>query len=74
MLGVSSALLEAGANPKMRREVEGLLCDLFRRGADQGATFDRSCEHDISPESITASCGRSAARQAASLHRVVIYQ
>ena len=35
------ALLEAASNPKLRREIEGLLFGLFRGGADEGATFDR---------------------------------
>lgn len=35
------ALLEAGSNPMLRREIEGLLFGLFRGGADEGATFDR---------------------------------
>lgn len=38
------ALLEAGSNPKLRRELEGLLFGLFRGGADEGATFDRLSE------------------------------
>ena len=38
------ALLEAGSNPKLRRELEGLLFSLFRGGADEGATFDRLSE------------------------------
>ncbi|WP_339643403.1 hypothetical protein [uncultured Pelagibacterium sp.] len=38
------ALLEAGSNPKLRREIEGLLFGLFRGGADEGATFDRLSE------------------------------
>ncbi len=33
-------LLEATANPKLRREIEGLLFGLFRGEADEGATFD----------------------------------
>lgn len=35
------ALLEATSNPKLRRELEGLLFGLFRGGADEGSTFDR---------------------------------
>ncbi len=35
------ALLEAGTNPKLRREIEGLLFGLFRGSADESATFDR---------------------------------
>lgn len=38
------ALLEAGSNPKLRREIEGLLFGLFRGDADEGATFDRLSE------------------------------
>lgn len=38
------ALLEAASNPKLRRELEGLLFGLFRGGADEGATFDRLSE------------------------------
>lgn len=38
------ALLEASSNPKLRREIEGLLFGLFRGGADEGATFDRLSE------------------------------
>lgn len=38
------ALLEAVSNPKMRREIEGLLFGLFCGGADEGATFDRLSE------------------------------
>jgi hypothetical protein len=38
------ALLEAGSNPKLRRELEGLLFGLFRGGADEGATFDQLSE------------------------------
>jgi hypothetical protein len=34
-------LLEAVSNPKLCREIEGLLFDLFRSGADEGAIFDR---------------------------------
>jgi len=34
-------LLEATSNPKLRREIEGLLFGLFRGGADESATFDR---------------------------------
>ena len=35
------ALLEAASNPNLRREIEGLLFNLFRGDADEGATFDR---------------------------------
>ncbi|WP_279356194.1 hypothetical protein [Methylobacterium indicum] len=35
------ALLEAGSNPKLRREIEGLLFNLFLGSADEDATFDR---------------------------------
>lgn len=38
------ALLEAASNPKLRRDVEGLLFGLFRGDADEGATFDRLSE------------------------------
>lgn len=38
------ALLEATSNPKLRREIEGLLFGLFRGGADEGETFDRLSE------------------------------
>jgi hypothetical protein len=34
-------LLEAASNPKLRREMEGLLFGLFRGGAEESATFDR---------------------------------
>lgn len=34
-------LLEALSSPKLCREVEGLLFDLYCRGADEGVTFDR---------------------------------
>lgn len=37
-------LLEAGSNPKLRRELEGLLFGLYRGNADEGATFDRLSE------------------------------
>ncbi len=33
-------LLEAGSNPKLRRDIEGLLFGLFRGGAAEGATFE----------------------------------
>jgi len=32
--------LEAGSNPKLRRDIEGLLFGLFRGGADEEGTFD----------------------------------
>ncbi|OWK20246.1 hypothetical protein AJ88_32025 [Mesorhizobium amorphae CCBAU 01583] len=35
------ALLEAGSNPKLRLEIEGLLFGLFRGGVNEGETFDR---------------------------------
>lgn len=38
------ALLEAASNPKLRREIEGLLFGLFRGRTDEGATFDRLSE------------------------------
>ncbi|WP_019196478.1 hypothetical protein [Afipia birgiae] len=38
------ALLEAASNPKLRRDVEGLLFGLFRGDADEGGTFDRLSE------------------------------
>jgi hypothetical protein len=38
------ALLEAASNPKQRRELEYLLFDLYRGGADEGLTFDRLSE------------------------------
>lgn len=38
------ALIEAASNPKLRREIEGLLFDLFRGGADDGKIFDRLSE------------------------------
>jgi len=38
------ALLEATSNPKLRREIEGLLFGLFRGEADESATFDRLSE------------------------------
>ncbi|MGX9179121.1 hypothetical protein [Mesorhizobium sp. BHbdii] len=38
------ALLEGASNPKLRREIEGLLFGLFRGRTDEGATFDRLSE------------------------------
>jgi len=38
------ALLEGASNPKLRRELEGLLFGLFRDGADEGEIFDRLSE------------------------------
>lgn len=38
------ALLEGASNPKLRREIEGLLFGLFRGNADEDATFDRLSE------------------------------
>jgi len=35
------AFLEATSNPKLRREIEGLLFGLFRGGADEGTTFEQ---------------------------------
>lgn len=35
------ALLEAGSNPKLRREIEGLLFGFFCGSADDSVTFDR---------------------------------
>jgi hypothetical protein len=35
------ALLEAGSNPKLRREIEGLLFRFFRGSSDESATFRR---------------------------------
>jgi hypothetical protein len=37
-------LLEAGSNPKLRRDLEYLLFGLFRGNADEGTTFDRLSE------------------------------
>src|SRR5437773_8876530 len=38
------AFLEAQHDKNARRAIEGLLYELYRGGADEGATFDRLCD------------------------------